>query len=74
MQGTKGPFFGPPNHIMFVGHKADLEGKPALIILRYLGKKENTFAQESIALSHKGLAEELLEPMFLRNEIEVLVF
>lgn len=73
MQGTKGPFF-VPQITLCLCHKADLEGKPALIILRYLGKKENTFAQESIALSHKGLAEELLEPMFLRNEIEVLVF
>ena len=66
MQGTRGPFFCPPNHITFVGHhKADLEGKSALIILRYLRRKK--FAQESTALSHEGLVEKLLEPIFLWN-------
>lgn len=76
MQGTEGPSFCPRNHITLVSHhKADLEGKPALIILRFSErKKKTTFAQKSTALSHKGLVEELLEPIFLRNQIYIFVF
>lgn len=69
MQATGGPSFCPQNHITLAGHhQADLEDKPALIILRYSGEKK-MFAQESTALSHKGLREKLLEPVFLRHQI-----
>lgn len=57
MQGTEGPSFCPQNHITLVSHhKADLKGKPVLIILRYSERKK-MFAQKSTALSHKGLVE-----------------
>lgn len=48
MQGTEGPSFCPQNHITLVSHhKADLEGKPVLIILRYSERKK-MFAQKSM--------------------------
>lgn len=68
MQGQE-DLFCFPNHITFVGdhHKVNLVGKSPLFILGYFGKKK-TFAQESTTVSHKGLVEELLEPIFLWNQ------